>query len=631
MCGIAGIFDNNSKKPSESLAKGLQMMLNAIKHRGPDDRGQKRIPSKNGINIYLGHQRLSIIDTSNGGHQPMSNNESTIWISTNSEIYNYSELKDELENKYEFRSKSDTEVLLRSYEVWGIDCLKKIRGMFAFAIWDGTNNKLILARDRIGIKPLYYFSKNNILIFSSELRAILASKIDKPSINPTGLFQYLSYGRVGSFESILDSIMELPAGHFLVADKHGIKIQKYWDPISENKLEQSTTKIVQRIGSCLDEVARQHLVSDVPVGAFLSGGIDSSAVVSMITANTPTPIQTISVTFQDKDYDESKYSSLFANRLGTNHHELLLSERDLIENLSPALASMDQPTVDGINTYMISQAAKNIGLKVALSGLGGDELFAGYNSFSLVPRLNKIKKVLNSLPTGLRKQLSNLASRLMPPSDKSTKLNHLIKNQYNGAHVYFLFRALFCEQELGRLFSDPLILKKEITKNLNRTQELIESHSGLSPVDLVSYLEMTHYMATTLLRDTDMMSMAHGLEIRVPLLDHKLVELMFSIPSNLKIKQGVPKPLLVNSLNRKLPDFIVRRKKMGFTLPFEVWMRGEMRTEIESVLLSRSEKLSDFICQASVNKIWSDFLNKRCSWSRPWSLYVLKKWIDKNL
>ena len=631
MCGIAGIFDNNSKKPSESLAKGLQMMLNAITHRGPDDRGQKKITSNNGINIYLGHQRLSIIDTSNGGHQPMSNNESSIWISTNSEIYNYRELKDELENKYEFRSKSDTEVLLRSYELWGIDCLKKIRGMFAFAIWDGTNNKLILARDRIGIKPLYYFSKNNILIFSSELRAILASKIDKPSINPTGLFQYLSYGRVGSFESILESIMELPAGHFLVADKHGIKIQKYWDPITENKLEQSTTKIVQRIGSCLDEVARQHLVSDVPVGAFLSGGIDSSAVVSMIMANTPTPIQTISVTFQDKDYDESKYSSLFANRLGTNHHELLLSERDLIENLSPALASMDQPTVDGINTYMISQAAKNIGLKVALSGLGGDELFAGYNSFSIVPRLNKIKKVLNSLPTGLRKQLSNLASRLMPPSDKSTKLNHLIKNQYNGAHVYFLFRALFCEQELGKLFSDPLILKKEITKNLNRTQELIESHSGLSPVDLVSYLEMTHYMATTLLRDTDMMSMAHGLEIRVPLLDHKLVELMFSIPSNLKIKQGVPKPLLVNSLNRKLPDFIVRRKKMGFTLPFEVWMRGEMRTEIESVLLSRSEKLSDFICQASVNKIWSDFLNKRCSWSRPWSLYVLKKWIDKNL
>ena len=631
MCGIAGIFDNNSKKSSESLTKGLQMMLDAIKHRGPDDRGEKKIGPKNGINIYLGHQRLSIIDPSQGGHQPMSNNDSTLWISTNSEIYNYRELRDDLEHEYNFRSKSDTEVLLRSYEVWGLDCLKKIRGMFAFAIWDDTNNKLILARDRIGIKPLYYFSKNNIFIFSSELRAILASKIDKPGINPTGIFQYLSYGRMGSIDSILDSIMELPPGHFLVADKHGIKVQKYWHPFNENKLEQSPTKIVQRIGSCLDEVARQHLVSDVPIGAFLSGGIDSSAVVSMLTANTSSPIRTISVTFQDKDYDESKYSSLFANHLGTNHHELLLSERDLIENLSPALASMDQPTVDGINTYMVSQAAKNMGLKVALSGLGGDELFAGYNSFSLVPRLNKIKKILNSLPTGIRKQLGNLASRLMPPSDKSAKLNHLIKGQYNGAHVYFLFRSLFCEQELGSLFSDPLILKKEITKNLNHTQELIDSHSRLSPVDLVSYLEMTHYMTTTLLRDTDMMSMAHGLEIRVPLLDHKLVELMFSIPSNMKIKQGTLKPLLVNSLTRKLPEFIVRRKKMGFTLPFEVWMRGEMRPEIESVLLSRSEKFPDFISQDGVKKIWSNFLDNRCSWSRPWSLYVLKKWIDKNL
>ena len=631
MCGIAGILDNNSKISPERLANGFQMLLDALEHRGPDDRGEVKIKGKNGLNLNLGHQRLSIIDPSQGGHQPMSNNDSTLWISTNSEIYNYRELRDDLEHEYNFRSKSDTEVLLRSYEVWGLDCLKKIRGMFAFAIWDDTNNKLILARDRIGIKPLYYFSKNNIFVFSSELRSILASKIDKPGINPTGIFQYLSYGRMGSIDSILDSIMELPPGHFLVADKHGIKVQKYWDPFNENKLKQSPTKIVQRIGSCLDEVARQHLVSDVPIGAFLSGGIDSSAVVSMLTANTSAPIRTISVTFQDKDYDESKYSSLFANRLGTNHHELLLSERDLIKNLSPALASMDQPTVDGINTYMISQAAKNMGLKVALSGLGGDELFAGYNSFSLVPRLNKIKKILNSLPTGLRKQLSNLASRLMPPSDKSAKLNHLIKGQYNGAHVYFLFRSLFCEQEPGSLFSDPLILKKEITNNLNRTQELIDSHSGLSPVDLVSYLEMTHYMSTTLLRDTDMMSIAHGLESRVPLLDHKLVELMFSIPSNMKIKQGIPKPLLVNSLTRKLPEFIVRRKKMGFTLPFEVWMRGEMRREIESVLLSRSEKLPDFISQDGVEKIWSNFLDKRCSWSRPWSLYVLKKWIDKNL
>ncbi len=631
MCGIAGILDNNSKTSPESLSKALQMMLDALEHRGPDDRGEVQMGPEKGVCLYLGHQRLSIIDPGQGGHQPMSNDDSTLWISTNSEIYNYRELKHELKHSYNFRSNSDTEVLLRSYEAWGLDCLKKIRGMFAFAIWDGPNNRLILARDRIGIKPLYYYSKKNIFIFASELRAILASKIEKHSINPTGIFQYLSYGRVGSLESILDSIIELPPGHFLVADTKGINVQKYWNLFHEIKSAQPFPSIVQQIGSCLEEVVQQHLVSDVSIGAFLSGGIDSSAVVSMITANTPTPIQTLSITFKDKDYDESQYSSLLADSLGTQHHKLLLSEEDLVENLSPALASMDQPTVDGINTYIISRAARNIGLKVALSGLGGDELFAGYDSFSLVPRLNKIKQLLNFLPFGLRKQLSCIVSRLMPPSDKNTKLNHLIRGQYNGAHVYFLFRALFCEQELGSLFSDPLIQEKEIRKNLNRTQEVIDSHSELSPLDLISYLEMTQYMATTLLRDTDMMSMAHGLEIRVPLMDHKLVELMFSVPSKMKMKRGASKPLLVNSLSKKLPEFIVQRKKMGFTLPFEVWMRGKMRSEVESVLLSPSEKLADIISQDGVQKIWNNFLKKRCSWSRPWSLYVLKKWVDKNL
>jgi asparagine synthase (glutamine-hydrolysing) len=631
MCGIAGILDNNSRTSPERLTKGFQMMLDGLKHRGPDDRGEVKIKGKNGLNLNLGHQRLSIIDTSQGGHQPMTNNDSTIWISTNSEIYNYKELKHELKKNYKFRSNSDTEVILRSYETWGIDCIKKLRGMFALAIWDGPNNKLFLARDRIGIKPLYYYSKNNIFMFSSELRAMIASKVDKPSINPTGIFEYLAFGRVGSHESILDSIKEIPPGHFLIADDKEIKINKYWDPFQETKILESPTQIVQRIGNCLNEVAQQHLVSDVSIGAFLSGGIDSSAVVSMISTNTPTPIKTIAVTFKDKVFDESKYSSLVANHFGTQHQEFLLSETDLIENLIPAIGSMDQPTVDGINTYMISQAAKSMGLKVALSGLGGDELFAGYNSFSIVPRLNKLKKILNIFPIDLRKKFIQLAINVMSSSDKLTKLNHLIQGQYNGSHVYFLFRSLFCEQELGSLFSDPLLLKNEISKNLQRTQELIDSQSQLSTVDTISYLEMSHYMNTTLLRDTDTMSMAHGLEVRVPLLDHKLIELMFSIPSNMKIKKGSPKPLLTNSLTNKLPKFIVQRKKMGFTLPFEHWMRGKMRSEIETVLLSPSDKLSNFISQDGVQKTWSNFLDKRCSWSRPWSLYVLKKWADKNL
>jgi len=231
MCGIAGILDNKAKISPENISTALSRMLNGIKHRGPDDRGEEKILSKNGINVYLGHQRLSIIDPGPGGHQPMSNDDSSIWISTNSEIYNYKELKKELGHNYSFRTKSDTEVLLKSYEAWGIDCLEKLRGMFAFAIYDTKNKKLILARDRLGIKPLYYCLKENLLLFSSELRSILASKIPNPDLNTTAIFQYLAFGRVGSPETIINSIKEVPPGHFLIADINGIKIEKYWDPL----------------------------------------------------------------------------------------------------------------------------------------------------------------------------------------------------------------------------------------------------------------------------------------------------------------------------------------------------------------------------------------------------------------
>ena len=292
---------------------------------------------------------------------------------------------------------------------------------------------------------------------------------------------------------------------------------------------------------------------------------------------------------------------------------------------------MDQPTIDGINTYIISQAARQKGLTVALSGIGSDELFAGYDSFHMIPKLNRIKKITNALPFFLRKQLGYIISKLMTQSDKSTKLIHLINGQISGAHVYFLVRSLFCAEGIATLFSDQSIKDAEIMKNVERTQDLIDSKKDLSLINLTSYLELTQYTAPTLLRDTDMMSMAHGLEVRVPFLDHKLVELMLSIPPKMILKQGSPKSLLVNSLKRKLPDSLVTRKKMGFTLPFENWMRGKMKSEMESVLLTPSQKLSDHISEFGISKVWTDFLEKRCSWSRPWSLYVLKKWVEKNL
>jgi len=631
MCGIAGILDRGSLLSPEVLKHHLQQMLDKIQHRGPDDRGEERLTQINGLSLHLGHQRLSVIDTSRAGHQPMSNDDSTVWISTNSEIYNFHDLKKELQLKYNFFSQSDTEVLLRSYEAWGLDCLEKLRGMFAFAIWDHKKSRLILARDRLGIKPLYYHSSKNILLFSSELRSILSTRLINTSLNSSGIFQFLSFGRLGSPQTILDQIFELPPGHFLIADKNGTQIKKYWDPFKNSDLYDPDIPVTQQINKVLEEAIRLRLVSDVPLGAFLSGGIDSSAIVTMMADNTSSPIRTLSVNFEEKLYDESKYSSQIAGELGTQHHEFNISDRDILKKLPFAIEAMDQPTIDGINTYIISEAARQKGLTVALSGLGGDELFAGYDSFYMIPRLHRINNIMSTLPFYLRKKLGFIISKLIPRSDKSTKLIHLLNGQTNGAHVYFLIRALFCEEEIATLFYDQSIKNALILENIENTQELLNSQNDLTPINLISYLELTQYTAPTLLRDTDIMSMAHGLEVRVPFLDHKLVELMFAVPSKLKIKKNFPKPLLVNSLKRKLPNSLVKRKKMGFTLPFENWMRGKLKTEIETVLLTPLENLSGHISEPGIKKVWADFLDKRCTWSRPWSLYVLKRWVDQNL
>ena len=631
MCGIAGILDSRPSASAESLGKPLRQMLDALRHRGPDDRGEEKFPTENGPTLYLGHQRLSVIDLSPGGHQPMPNADRSLWISSNSEIYNYRELRSELANRYQFRTQSDTEVLLRACEVWGTDCLSRLRGMFAFALWDAPRRRLILARDRLGVKPLYYCSSNGYFIFASELRAIQAAGLTETTLNPTALFQYLSFGRVGSPETLLDPIRELPPGHFMVVDENGIDIQEYWNPLSNTDALDSRIDIIEQIEYALEEAVQLRMVSDVPLGAFLSGGIDSSAVVGMMAGNTPQLVKTLAVTFREKQYDESEFSNLVAREFGTDHRELPLTETELLDRLPLALAAMDQPTVDGINMYLIAQSARERGLTVALSGLGGDELFAGYDSFRKVPALAKGENLLSALPGFLRNAAGKILSGFLPDSDKNTKLAHLVQGKYSGAHVYFLFRALFCEEAAVSLFADRDLAVKESVNNLERTRDLIGSKAHLDPVDLISYLELTQYMVPTLLRDTDMMSMAHALEVRVPLIDHKLVELMFSVPSRMKVESGQPKSLLVRALKRKLPDAVVHRKKMGFTLPFENWMRGQMKAEIEEVLLTPSPGLAGILSEEGVRNVWTDFLGKRISWSRPWSLYVLKKWVEKNL
>jgi asparagine synthase (glutamine-hydrolysing) len=631
MCGIAGLIDFTPGKLPDPPEQTLRIMLDHLRHRGPDDRGDERLEHPNGPTVYLGHQRLSIIDLSSNGHQPMANDSRTVWISTNSEIYNFRELRSELEAKqYRFHSNSDTEVLLKAYEEWGVDCLEKLRGMFAFGIWDSRKKFLFLARDRLGIKPLYYFSSPDCFLFASEVRALAATGLSETTISETGLFNYLSFGSVSGPETIWNSIKELLPGHYLLISQTSKTEKKYWSPLKSSNRNFPSDSYGERVASTLKESVNLRQVSDVALGAFLSGGIDSSAVVSLMDQATDQPVETLSVIFKERQFDESRYSNMAAQQMATQHHTLELGESDLINSLSQAIGAMDQPTVDGINTYLISKCARETGWKVALSGIGGDELFGGYESFRLIPKLIRMGKILNALPSSWSKTFGNLLKRTLSASDQNTKLGHFISRQNSGSHIYYLMRALFCEDQVTDLFADKSQAEKQIQKHLDRTQILIESLRHLHPLKQISFLELTHYLPNTLLRDTDMMSMAHGLEIRVPLIDHQLVELMFSVPTHIQFACPPVKSLLIRSLANKLPSQLVNRKKMGFTLPFENWMRKDLKQEVESVLMAPVPPLSDLISEAAVRKVWRGFLDEKITWSRPWALYILKKWFLIN-
>lgn len=639
MCGIAGLLELGGASPEDPPSgKILRRMLDALRHRGPDDRGEQRLElSPAGPIFYLGHQRLSVIDVSPGGHQPMPNDDRTLWISTNSEIYNFRELRNELQSQFEFKSQSDTEVLLKAYEAWGIECLDRLTGMFAFAVWDSRAGRLILARDRLGIKPLYYFRNREYLVFASEARAILASGLVTRQIDSSGLFQYLAFGRLQAPNNLIQSIRELKPGHYMDLDLRDpeIREQRYWSPLKRLSGTEggSLLPAVDRVRETLREAVKSRLVSDVPVGLFLSGGIDSSAIAAIVRHVSPDfPLRTLTVAFEERALDESEYAQLMARQLGTEHHVLKISEDDLLLDLPKAIGCMDQPTLDGINTWFISRCARHLDLKVALSGLGADELFGGYESFHVVPRLVAGEKYLAVLPGVLKTALGQLIGKYFAQGDKKTKLDHFLSGKWNGAHPYFLVRALFCEDQIRALSTQTDGLEADFEANRALTRDLLEPVRDREVMDQVSFLELNHYLSNVLLRDTDGMSMAHGLEVRVPFLDHRLVELMFSLPASQKspVGSGIRKPLLVRMLDKALPDPVVRRKKMGFTLPFDTWMRGPLKEEMENILLSPVALLSPFLSPGGIQGIWEGFLKGQVSWSRPWALYVLKRWVESN-
>lgn len=633
MCGIFGIVARDAAIPPGVLERGTQLLA----HRGPDDSGTilLRDSSDGSVEIGLGNRRLAILDLSTLAHQPMHDADTGNWIVYNGEIYNFRDVRAELERSgASFLSHSDTEVLLKAYARWGDSCLSRFRGMFAFALWDARQHRLFIARDPMGIKPLYYAQSGKFFLFASEVRALLGTGLIRRSIDRAGLLNYLTYGSAYDPLTLIEGVRALPAGSTLVWRNGKIQESAYWDlidaPSAESDISSSPRNgntATAEIRNILEESVRMQLVSDVPVGIFLSGGIDSSALVSIVSRGGVRP-STFSIVFRESDYSEAEYSRAVAQKFRTDHHEITVSQTDLLTAIPDSLSAMDLPTMDGINTYFVSRETRNAGIKVALSGLGADEVFAGYSSFRTIPRWERLARVWEYLPGVARRGVAAAFSATVPSSDQNRKLGLLMRNGRVALHPYFVSRMLFTPEQRSSLLES--VSQDAYESAAVGQRDYLNRAVALDPVNRVSYLESRCYMLNTLLRDADVMSMSQGLEVRVPLIDHQLAKRVMGLPGALKMSR-TPKTLLVGALEGSLPDEIVHRPKRGFTLPFEHWMRQELRPEIES-RLSVAKVSAGPLCSVlegtAVERIWNSFLTGKVSWTRPWSLYVLQRWCE---
>ncbi len=623
MCGIFGIVAEKAQIPAGVLERATE----SLAHRGPDDSGTilLRDSVPDAVEIGLGNRRLAILDLSPLAHQPMHDAETGNWIVYNGEIYNFGDIRKELEQAgARFVSHSDTEVVLKAYASWGEQCLTKFRGMFAFAIWDATRHCLFIARDPMGIKPLYYAQAGPYFLFASEVRTLLGTGLVPRRIDQAGLSNYLTFGSAYDPLTLIEGVKALPPGHSLTWQKGTLSLSQYWDLVEESPSEEQAEASLQPL---LEEAVRMQLVSDVPVGVFLSGGIDSSALVSILSRGGFRP-STFSIVFREAEFSEAEHSRAIAARFHTDHHEIDVSQADILAAIPDALRAMDLPTMDGVNTYFVSRETRRAGVKVALSGLGGDEVFAGYSTFHTVPRMERFAHWWTRVPAAVRLPLASAFSALAPGSDQNRKLASLARDNGRILHPYFLARMLFTPEQSDRLLRHS---SRGSQKQAMASQcDLLERARHLDPINRVSYLESRCYMLNTLLRDADFMSMSQGLEIRVPLIDHLLAKAVLAMPGTAKMN-GTPKNLLISALAGSLPDEIVHRRKRGFTLPFEHWMRQELRAEIEPVL--RAKRINDgplglLLNGNEVESVWEDFLSGRISWTRPWSLYVLQRWCE---
>ena len=620
MCGIAGII--SSRHGGAERERMVRGMIDRQRHRGPDDEGLVSSGP-----MTLGMCRLAIIDPAHG-HQPMVTPDGRFHLVFNGAIYNHRELRAELGARgFPFRTNCDTEVLLAAYAHYGAACLPRLRGMFAFAVWDAQEHALFVARDPLGIKPLYYAQlPDDTFVFASELNALFASGQVEREIDPVAVGDYLAWFAVPAPRTIYRGIANLPPGHAITVDASGRCEVSPWWHLPESKPGQpggTYADFVRELRGKLEDTIRAHRVADVPVGAFLSGGLDSTAVVGLMTATGAGRLKTFSLVFNEAEYSEQSPARLAAKTFGTEHHEEVLTGRQVAQDLPRILGAFDQPTGDGINTYYASRMARAGGVKVALSGLGGDELFGGYPSFRDMPRLARYLPYWRLLPQALRR---GVVQQLRRRGARARKLADMLEHARDLNELCSLRRRVLSESARLPLLA-PAARRLAIRQGPNHPMldDFVFELMGADSAQIVSAWEMRTYMADVLLRDSDVFSMASSLELRVPLVDRVLVEWWWNQPQKFRYHPDRAKAPLADAVADLVPEAIRARRKQGFGLPFPVWMKAELKPFLEETFSAASLANCPWLDPLVVQDEWKDFASGRDphNWTRVWTLAVL--------
>jgi asparagine synthase (glutamine-hydrolysing) len=615
MCGIAGVVYGAGAPRGVSAVTAAAAMASTLSHRGPDDTGAWE--SEDGT-VALAHRRLSIVDLSPLGHNPMSGCDGRVWITFNGEIYNFLELRRELEAAgHRFRSHSDTEVLLAAYGQWGLDCVDRLVGMFAFAIWDGPKRRLWVVRDRLGKKPLYYAESHGTVRFASELKAIVADAAVPREIDADAMRLYLRFGYVPSPYTIYKSVRKLPPAHFLLCENNTVSVRRYWDPVPYVLDRSSHSSVTDADAEAelerrLATAVRQRMIADVPLGGFLSGGIDSSLIVALMQEQSTAPVKTFTVRFDDPEFNEADHAAAVARHLRTDHHEETCDERQMLDVVDRLACMFDEPFADSsaVPTYLVSKIAR-ASVTVALSGDGGDELFLGYPRY----RLHIQAAAAMELPRSVRRAAAFGADRL--PTRRLRRIADVLRSDDTDPYARFI--SWWRPEDIAALTGQPPPDGPAYADAQARC-------AALHRQDRASLIDIVSYLPEDILTKVDRASMAVSLEVRAPLLDHRVVEFALGLPVSLKYRRGTTKWLLRRLLYKRVPRALVDRPKMGFGVPLAAWFRGPLRERMDRYCAG--DDFGDLALDPGpIRRLWADFgAGRTHRTDLLWQMFTLAAW-----